>query len=90
MDAGSQLRVEDDAAGFLGIKLDRQDAGSIELKQTALIQRIIDIIGFQNANKKATPAEVAELPADLDGPWPQEHWSYASVIGMLMYLATNS
>eukprot|EP00957_Ditylum_brightwellii_P016662 1252677-Ditylum_brightwellii.AAC.1 len=32
-----QLQVEDHAAGFLGIELDRQDDGSIELKQTALI-----------------------------------------------------
>eukprot|EP00957_Ditylum_brightwellii_P181852 13853878-Ditylum_brightwellii.AAC.1 len=51
MDAGFQLRVEDDAAGF------------------------------QNANRKAAPAEVAELSVDMDGPGPQEHWSYASVVG---------
>eukprot|EP00957_Ditylum_brightwellii_P084926 6457766-Ditylum_brightwellii.AAC.1 len=34
MDAGFQLRVEDYAAGFLGIELDQQDDGSIKLKQT--------------------------------------------------------
>eukprot|EP00957_Ditylum_brightwellii_P191448 14576125-Ditylum_brightwellii.AAC.2 len=90
MDAGFQLRVEDNTAGFLGIKLDQQDDGSIELKQTSLIHRIIDMLGFQNANRKATPAEIAELPADVDGPGPQEHWSYVSVIGVLMYPVANS
>eukprot|EP00957_Ditylum_brightwellii_P069314 5262067-Ditylum_brightwellii.AAC.1 len=65
-----KLRVEDDAACFLGIELDHQEDGSIELKQTALIQRIVDTIGFQNASGKATPAEGAELPADVDGPGP--------------------
>eukprot|EP00957_Ditylum_brightwellii_P179447 13669858-Ditylum_brightwellii.AAC.1 len=38
VDIGFQLKVEDDAAGFLGIELNRQDDGGIELKQTALIQ----------------------------------------------------
>eukprot|EP00957_Ditylum_brightwellii_P103426 7880611-Ditylum_brightwellii.AAC.1 len=46
-----------DAMGFLGIELDRHEDGLLELKQTALIQRIIDTIGFQNASGKATPAE---------------------------------
>eukprot|EP00957_Ditylum_brightwellii_P034587 2622524-Ditylum_brightwellii.AAC.2 len=90
MDAGFQLRVDDNVAGFLGIKLDQQDYGSIELKQTALIQKIIDILEFENANRKAIPVEVAELPVDVDGQGPQEHWSYMSVISMLMYLAANS
>eukprot|EP00957_Ditylum_brightwellii_P092949 7077369-Ditylum_brightwellii.AAC.1 len=58
------LRVESDAAGFLGINMEHQDGGAIELKQSALIQRIIDTLGFQNASPKATPAEVAELPLD--------------------------
>eukprot|EP00957_Ditylum_brightwellii_P086084 6549614-Ditylum_brightwellii.AAC.1 len=72
INAGFQLRVEDDAV----------DDGSIALKQTALVQRIIDTFGFQNANRKVTPAEVAELPADVDGPGPQEHWSYALCINV--------
>eukprot|EP00957_Ditylum_brightwellii_P020693 1559994-Ditylum_brightwellii.AAC.1 len=81
------LCVEDDATRFLGIELDRQDDGTIELKQSALIQMIIDTIGFQHANGKSTPAALAELPADCEGLGPQEAWSYSSVVGMLLYLA---
>eukprot|EP00957_Ditylum_brightwellii_P001948 149989-Ditylum_brightwellii.AAC.1 len=89
IDNGFFLHVKSDAAGFLGIELDRHDDGLLELKQTALIQRIIDIVEFQNADGKATPAEVAEIPTDLHGPDPQESWSYSSVIGILMYLAVT-
>eukprot|EP00957_Ditylum_brightwellii_P081317 6185711-Ditylum_brightwellii.AAC.2 len=46
--------------------------GQKELKQSALIQRIIYASGFQNTSPKATPAEVAELPADVDRPETQE------------------
>eukprot|EP00957_Ditylum_brightwellii_P211711 15366495-Ditylum_brightwellii.AAC.3 len=78
------LHVESDVAGFLGIDIECQDVGAIELKQSTSIQRIIDTLSFQNASPKATPAEVAELPADVDGPGPQECWSYSSVVGMLL------
>eukprot|EP00957_Ditylum_brightwellii_P168917 12857045-Ditylum_brightwellii.AAC.1 len=33
------------------------------------------------------PLEVAKLPVDVDGPGPQECWSYSSVVGMLLYCA---
>eukprot|EP00957_Ditylum_brightwellii_P185230 14105249-Ditylum_brightwellii.AAC.1 len=44
---GFELRIEDNAAGFLGIDLFRQDNGSIELKQTALIERIIEMLVYR-------------------------------------------
>eukprot|EP00957_Ditylum_brightwellii_P023282 1757030-Ditylum_brightwellii.AAC.1 len=87
---GFQLHVEDDGAGFLGIKLEHQDDGSIEMKQDALIERIIETVGFKNAKGKPTPAEVAELTVDPLGPGTQENWFYALVVGMLIYLAPNS
>eukprot|EP00957_Ditylum_brightwellii_P146628 11162258-Ditylum_brightwellii.AAC.1 len=69
IDAGFQLRVQGDAVGFLEIKLNQQDDGSIDLKQTALIQRIIDILGFQNANGKATPAKGSRTTSRCG--WPR-------------------
>eukprot|EP00957_Ditylum_brightwellii_P206830 15350181-Ditylum_brightwellii.AAC.2 len=79
-------------AATLGIKLDCQRGGTIELKQLALIQCIIDDVGFQNANDKATPTEVAELPADVDGPrpGPQDIWFYSYVVEMLVYMASTT
>eukprot|EP00957_Ditylum_brightwellii_P036366 2753715-Ditylum_brightwellii.AAC.1 len=87
---GFQLCVEDDVAGFLGIKLERQEDSTIELKQDALIDHIKETVGFQHANRKLIPVEVAELPAAPYGPGPQENWSYSSVVGIPMYLASNS
>eukprot|EP00957_Ditylum_brightwellii_P014262 1073733-Ditylum_brightwellii.AAC.1 len=72
MDNGFSLCVESDATGFLGIELDCNDDGTIELKHSALIQKIIDTLGFQNTSPRATPTEVAELPVDVDGLGPQE------------------
>ena len=41
-----QLEVEDDAAGFLGVKFQRnQDTGEVEMTQTGLIDRIISGLG---------------------------------------------
>eukprot|EP00957_Ditylum_brightwellii_P151201 11513308-Ditylum_brightwellii.AAC.1 len=87
---GFELRIEDDAAGFLGIDLVRQDDGSIELKQMALIKRIIKMVRLQTASFQPTPAEVKELPSDKLGPGLQENWPYSPIIGMFMYLASNS
>eukprot|EP00957_Ditylum_brightwellii_P125147 9540400-Ditylum_brightwellii.AAC.1 len=64
--------------------------GSVELKQSDLIEQIIEAVGFQHASGRPTPTDVAELPTDIDDPGPQESWSYVSVVGMLMYLAANS
>ncbi len=38
---GLLLEQEDDAAGFLGVRLTKTDAGLIEMKQTGLIDRVI-------------------------------------------------
>eukprot|EP00957_Ditylum_brightwellii_P204576 15339877-Ditylum_brightwellii.AAC.1 len=87
VDNGFSLDVDDDAAGFWGIELGHQEDSTIELKQWALIQCIINDIGFQLANGKATPADVAELPVNVNVPRLQEIWSYSSVVGMIMYLS---
>eukprot|EP00957_Ditylum_brightwellii_P052634 3990492-Ditylum_brightwellii.AAC.2 len=87
IDNGFSLYVEDVAAGFLGIELDCQHDNMIELKQLALIQCTINAVGFQLSYGKATPFEIAELSADVDGLGPQEIWSYSSIVGMLIYLS---
>eukprot|EP00957_Ditylum_brightwellii_P038928 2941317-Ditylum_brightwellii.AAC.1 len=56
-DQGFGLHVKDDAAGFLGIDFLHLDDGSIELKQSALIEQIIEAVGFQHASSRPTPAE---------------------------------
>jgi hypothetical protein len=79
-----------DVAGFLGIKLDRQPDGTIELKQPGLIARVINVMELNDSNRKFTPTTTDALGADKNGDPCEEAWSYSSVVGMMMYLASNS
>lgn len=83
------LAEEIDVAGFLGILMKRTENG-IELKQTGLIDRILISLGLEDGTEKSTPTEKTPLGKDKDGQQRQEAWNYRSMIGMMMYLATNS
>jgi len=83
------IEEEDDVAGFLGILIIKK-TDHVELTQTGLIQRVLEAMGLQDSSSKETPAEKGCLTKDLDGPPKSESWNYRSVVGMLMYLATNS
>ena len=85
-----KLKVESDVAGFLGILMKKQNDGSIELLQTGLIDRILKVTGLEDSSLKWTPAETTPLGKDPNGSMCVERWSYASVVGMMMYLASNS
>ena len=52
-----KLKVESDVAGFLGILMQKQNDGTIELLQTGLIDRIITVTGLASSAAKWTPAE---------------------------------
>ena len=89
-DADMELNREDDVAGFLGVLLKRNEDGTVTLSQTGLIKRIVDALGLASANGTKTPAQKAALPRDQDGEEYAETFNYASVVGMMMYLACNS
>ena len=89
---GLLLEQEDDAAGFLGVRMSKTEEGFIEMKQTGLIDRILEALGLDTkmATGKWTPAESKPLTKDADGEGPQGSFSYSSVVGMLLYLAGHS
>ena len=90
---GVDLEQEDDSAGFLGVNMARDaETGVIEMKQTGLIDRIIEALGIDEggAGTKLTPASVSPLVKDEDGPAGDGHFNYASVVGMLLYLSGHS
>jgi hypothetical protein len=89
---GLLLEQEDDAAGFLGVKMTKTEDGYIEMRQTGLIDRIVEALGLDSkmATPKYTPAEATPLTRDEDGEPPQGAFSYASVVGMLLYLSGHS
>eukprot|EP00957_Ditylum_brightwellii_P162226 12352765-Ditylum_brightwellii.AAC.1 len=78
---------------FLGIKIDPTGNGGYKLSQTGLIKKILSTTGMLDCNPAVAPT-AASGPL---GPDPhrkefqlQELWNYASVVGMLMYLSSNS
>lgn len=91
-EAGVDLEEESDAAGFLGVDLVRLPDGRIHLKQPGLIKRIIDALGFDinETSTKKSPAERQPLVKDEDGEPAQETFSYASIVGMLLYLSGHT
>ena len=56
--------VKDDIAGFLGVLIKMLDGNRIELKQTGLIERILEAVRIEGTNPRATPGETEALPAD--------------------------
>ena len=88
---GLLLEEEGDAAGFLGVIMERNEGGSIELKQTGLIDRILEALGLNSklATGKYTPTETSPLTKDEDGPESEGSFSYSSVVGMLLYLSRH-
>ena len=92
-EVGVDLEQEDDAAGFLGVRLERDsETGLLEMKQEGLINRVIETLGLDIGiiNGKATPAEGKPLVKDVDGDIAGQHFSYSSVVGMLLYLAGHT
>ncbi len=91
---GVDLEQEDNAAGFLGVTLDRDGlSGLLEMKQTGLIKRVIEALGLDDgyANGKHTPAESKPFVKDADGEGAYGGFvCYSSVVGMLLYLSGHT
>jgi histone deacetylase 1/2 len=88
---GFKLTCEGAFSEFLGIKFEKDPAdGSINMTQKGLIRKIIDAAGMTNCNPNWTPASTTPLGSDPDGEPMDEIWNYRSIIGMLLYLTTNT
>ena len=60
------------------------------LIQAGLIAKVLDTAGMADCNANTLPATLERLGPDKDGEPMNESWEYASIIGMLMYLANNT
>ena len=62
------------------------------MKQTGLIGRILDALGLDSklSTNKWTPAEAKPLICDVNGEPFQGSYSYASVVGMMLYFAGHT
>ena len=85
------LTCEGDLAAFLGIQVYKSSLnGSMTLTQEGLISHFLNATGLLHSHSATTPANKAALGTDFHGTPAQEHWDYRSIVGMLMYLASNS
>ncbi len=90
---GVVLEQEDDAAGFLRVKMEcDSNTGLLEMKQTGLIERVVEALSLDNgyAWGKHTPAETKPLVKDEDGVAAAKGFSYSSVVRMLLYLSGHT
>ena len=67
--AGVDIEEENDAAGFIGVKLTKTSTGSMMMTQDGLISRIIEAMGLdlEHSTPKLTPCNKTPLVKDVDG-----------------------
>ena len=87
---GFELTKEGTFTEYLGIQYTNMENGSILMNQPGLIQKIIDTTGMKDCNPNRTPTTKEALGMDLEGKRMTESWNYRSIVGMLLYLSTNT
>jgi len=84
-----ELESQGDIYSFLGIEFDTV-GDHIHLSQKGLIDKVINYTGMGNAEGKDTPAATNPLGSDKGGEAFSEDWNYATAVGMLLYLSSNT
>ena len=86
-----EMTIEGTVQEFLGINLTRR-GDEWHLTQEGLIQNVLKATGMLHCNSKPTPGsgDGKPLGSDKTGSPARESWQYSSVVGMLLYLVSNS
>jgi hypothetical protein len=63
---------------------------SINVTQEGLIQKIIEATGMEDCKPNHTPAIKDALGSDPDEEPMTDSWSYRLIVGMMLYLSTNT
>lgn len=58
--------------------------------QEGIITHVLNTTGLPYSHSASNPANKETLGIDTNGQPTQEHWDYCLVVGILMYLASNS
>ena len=88
---GFDLTKEGTFSEYLGIQYDEdKTSGDITMTQQGLIKKIISAVGMESCNPNRTPTTKDALSKDPEGAPMSDPWSYRSVVGMLLYLASNT
>ena len=87
---GFTLTREGSFTEYLGIQYRSRSDGSVEMSQSGLIQKILEATSMEDCKPNLTPCKKECLGMDPDGKVFEETWNYRSVVGMLLYLSTNT
>jgi hypothetical protein len=75
---------------FLGIHITKQGSNVFILTQAGLIDKSFKTAGMQDAYCALTPSATVPVGADQYGNPFIEEWTYATVVGQLMYISANT
>ena len=78
---------------FLGFDIKTLDDGGFQFFQTGLIHKLLEATVMEHCNGLPTPNKVdAPLGTDANGSEYKRDWtnSYNSIIGMMLYLESNT
>ena len=85
------MKIENTVHEFLGIEVTKLPSGEFKFTQKGLIEKVLKATDCLNVNPKPTPTRVERpLGTDKDDHSPEGKYKYDLVIGMLMYMASNS
>jgi hypothetical protein len=88
---GFELTHEGSFSEYLGIKFTEDKAsGTITLTQKGLINKVLQATEMLDCNPNWLPAAQVGLGMDPNGAPMCESWGYSSIVGMLLYLSTNT
>jgi hypothetical protein len=88
---GFELTKDEAFSEYLGINFVRDNKRkTITMTQPGLIKKVIAATGMEDCNPNYVPAASATLGSDPDGEPADEKWGYSSIVGMLLYLSTNT
>ena len=90
MKKGFSLTREGTFNEYLGINFSTLPNGSVHMSQSGLIKKILMATGMEACNPNKTPALKASLGKDPNGEFMNEKWNYRSIVGMLLYLSSNT
>ena len=87
---GFSLTQEGNFSEFLGIKFNHLDNRDIECTQKGLIKKILEAAQMTECHANFLPTATTALGKYPDDPPFDENWSYRSIVGMMLYLSTNT
>ena len=87
---GFDLTFEGSFLEYLGIQYTKISEDGIKMNQEGLIKKILYATGMNDCNSNRTPTTKEALGMDKEGEPMEDVWNYRSIIGMLLYLSTNT